>query len=121
MSKQHQREANVDADSTSADRERALGASDDAGAMMSAHKAKAETRPKRTEQSEASHRCEQIKVGLGAELGQLHKTNALLIATQFAANHEAEFDVSDAIAVIIERIEQTIATLDLLALEARDE
>nr|WP_298718758.1 hypothetical protein [uncultured Steroidobacter sp.] len=67
---------------------------------------------------EASKRCEQIKAGIGEELGQLHKTNALLIATQFAANHEADFDVSDAIAVIVERVEQTIAALDLLTVEA---
>lgn len=62
-----------------------------------------------------------LKAPISAEIGRLHKTHAVLIAIQFAANHEAEFDVSDAIAVIIERIEQTIATLDLLALEARDE
>lgn len=46
------------------------------------------------------------------------QSRALLIATQFAANHEAEFDVSDALSAIIERVEQHIATLDLLALEA---
>lgn len=81
-------------------------------------RAKATVQPILTEESDASKRCEQIKAGIGAELGQLHKTNALLIATQFAANHDAEFDVSDAIAVIIERVEQTIATLYLLTLEA---
>jgi hypothetical protein len=46
------------------------------------------------------------------------KTNALLIATQFAANHECEFDASDAVAAIIVRVEQTITTLDRLCLEA---
>lgn len=50
--------------------------------------------------------------------GQLHKTNALLIALQFALNHECEFDVSDALAVVIELVEQTPATWDLLTLEA---
>lgn len=80
--------------------------------------AKATVRPMRAEQSETSQLCEQIKAGIEAELRQLHKTNALLIATQFAANHDAEFDVSDAISVIIERFEQHIATLNLLALEA---
>jgi hypothetical protein len=79
---------------------------------------KAAVRPVHAEQSEASKRCEQIKSGINAELGQLHKTNALLIAAQFASNHECVFDVSDALAVVIERVEQTIATLDLLTLEA---
>ena len=44
--------------------------------------------------------------------------NALQIATQFAANHECEFDASDAVAAIIVRVEQTIQTLDRLCLEA---
>ena len=78
---------------------------------------KATVRPIRIESSEAEC-CDQIRAGIDAELGRLHKTHALLIATQFAANHEAEFDVSDAIAAIIERVEQTIAALDLLELEA---
>jgi hypothetical protein len=81
-------------------------------------RSKATVRATRTKESEASKRCEQLKAGIEAELGRLHKTNALLIATQFAANHECEFDASDAIAVIIECVEQTIATLDLLTLEA---
>jgi len=41
-----------------------------------------------------------------AEIGRLHKTHALLIAVQFAANHDCEFDVSDALAVIGKRIGQ---------------
>jgi len=47
-----------------------------------------------------------------AEIGHLHKTHALLIATQFATNHGAEFDVSDALAVIRDRVEQSIMRLD---------
>jgi len=83
---------------------------------MSAVKA---TRPRRTKQSKPSlERCEQIKDGIETELGRMHKTNALLIATQFAANHECEFDASDAVAAIIVRVEQTIETLDRLCLEA---
>lgn len=39
-------------------------------------------------------------------------THALLIAVQFAANHEADFDVSDALAVIRDRVEQSIVRLD---------
>lgn len=53
-----------------------------------------------------------LKAAVGAELGQLHKTHALLIAVQFAANHEADFDVSDALAVIRDRVGQSIARLD---------
>ncbi len=53
-----------------------------------------------------------LKAAVNAELGQLHKTSALLIAVQFAANHECEFDVSDALAVLRDRVEQSIARLD---------
>lgn len=70
------------------------------------------------ERTEQSERCEQLKAGVEEEIGRLHKTNALLIATQFAANHECEFDASDAMAAIIERVEQTIETLDQLCTEA---
>ena len=69
-------------------------------------------RPIGIEHSEPSKRCEQIKSGINAELGQLHKTNALLIAAQFASNHECEFDVSDALAVIRDRVEESIDRLD---------
>jgi hypothetical protein len=79
--------------------------------------AKATVRPIRAEQRKATERCEQIKAGVSEELGRLHKTNALLIATQFAANHECEFDASDAMAAIIERVDQHIETLDRLCLE----
>lgn len=68
-----------------------------------------------TQQSKASVHCEQIKAGIDAELGRLHKIHALLIATQFAANHDCEFD---AMAAIIERVEQHIETLDGRCLEA---
>lgn len=74
--------------------------------------------PERTEQNDASERCKQLKAGIDAELGQLHETNAALIAAQFAIDHEDEFDMSDALAVIIDRVEKAIARLDRLALEA---
>lgn len=76
----------------------------------------ASVRPRRTSESKPSKLGEKIKTGLDEELGRLHKTNAVLIATQFAANHECEFDVSDAIAVIIERVDQHIEALDRLCL-----
>jgi hypothetical protein len=56
--------------------------------------------------------CKGLKATVSIEIGQLHKTLALLIAVQFASNHEAEFDVSDAIAAIIVRVEQTLTALD---------
>jgi hypothetical protein len=75
---------------------------------------KTQARPQRAEGQRA---CERLKNGVETQIGQLHKTCALLIATQFAANHECEFDASDALAAIIVRIEQHIETLDELCLE----
>lgn len=50
---------------------------------------------------------------IGDEIRRLQKTQALLIAVQFAANHEADdLDVSDAIAAIIVLVEQSLAGLD---------
>ena len=82
---------------------------------------RARVRPKRTEDNGARERLETLKNAVSNEIGQLHKTNALLIATQFAANHECEFDASDAVAAIIVRVEQTITALDRLCLEAAHE
>lgn len=79
---------------------------------------KATVRPIRTEQSEGAERCEQLKGGIQEELRQLHKTTALLIAVQYAANDECEFDVSDALAAILLRFKQHIETLDELCVEA---
>ena len=44
----------------------------------------------------------------------LQKTRALLVAVQFAANHEAEFDVSDALAVIVALVDAALNDLDRL-------
>lgn len=54
----------------------------------------------------------QLKAAISVEIGRLHKTHALLTAVQFAANHEAEFDVSDALAVVVALIAESIARLD---------
>jgi hypothetical protein len=78
----------------------------------------AKVRPERTDDNGVRGRLEMLKDGVSVEIGQLHKTNALLIATQFAANHDCEFDASDAVAAIIVRVEQSITTLDRLCLEA---
>lgn len=45
---------------------------------------------------------------------QLQKTYAVLVAVQFAANHDAEFDVSDALAVIVALVDVTLDDLDVL-------
>ena len=66
-------------------------------------RAKAKVQPVRTENHGARERLETLKDAVSNEIDQLHKTNALLIATQFAANHECEFDASDAVAAIIVR------------------
>jgi len=79
---------------------------------------RAKVRPERIEHDKARERLKTLKDAVSVEIGQLHKTNALLIATQFAANHECEFDASDAVAAIIVRVDQTIETLDRLCLEA---
>lgn len=55
-----------------------------------------------------------LKATISAEIGRLHKTHAVLIAIQFAANHEAEFDVSDALAVVVALIGDSLAGLDCL-------
>lgn len=75
--------------------------SDAGGQSVSAHEAKAPPQP-----------SEELKTAVWAEIGRLHKTHALMIAVQFAANHECEFDVSDALAAVCDRVEQSIVRLD---------
>ena len=48
------------------------------------------------------------------EIRRLQKARALLIAVHFAANHEAEFDVSDALAIILVLLAESLAGLDRL-------
>lgn len=52
--------------------------------------------------------------GIGDEIRRLQNTQALLIAVHYAANEEAEFDVSDALAVIVALIGESLAALDRL-------
>lgn len=65
-----------------------------------------------TQESQQSKRQEELKGAIDIEIGQLHKTHALLVAVQFAANHDCDFDVSDALAVIRDRVEESIDRLD---------
>lgn len=53
-----------------------------------------------------------MKPTIDADIRRLHKAQALLIAVQFAANYEAEFDVSDALAAILVMVEQSLDGLD---------
>lgn len=59
--------------------------------------------------------CKRLKKAVGREIGQLHKTHELLVAIQFAANHDCEFDASDALAVICKRVMRSIERLDRAA------
>ncbi len=59
-------------------------------------------------------RREELKEAFTDEVRRLQKAQALLIATQFAANHEVKFDASDAMAAILTMVEQTLVGLDQL-------
>lgn len=49
------------------------------------------------------------------EIRQLQKTQALLICIQYAADDEVDFDVADALAVVVTLIDKSIDGLDRLA------
>ena len=51
------------------------------------------------------------------EIRRLQKTQALLICVQYAANDEVDFDVADALAVIVKLIDKSLAGLDRLELQ----
>lgn len=59
-----------------------------------------------------------VSAVISEEIRRLQKMRALLIAVQFASNHDAEFDVSDALAAIIASIEESLRALDRIALQA---
>lgn len=54
------------------------------------------------------------RAGINDTIRQLQKIQALMIAVQDAANHDVEFDVSDAMAAILGLLDQTLTDLDLL-------
>jgi hypothetical protein len=54
------------------------------------------------------------KPNLACEIRRLQKINALLIAIQFASNHDADFEISDALAVVNALVDETLAGLDRL-------
>lgn len=63
-------------------------------------------------------RLKRLKASAAVEIARMEKTKALLIAVQHAAEYEAEFVVSDALAVILLRFQQHITTLDQRVTEA---
>lgn len=72
-------------------------------------------RPTRIQQvSPLLKRREELKEAFTDEVRRLQKAQALLIAPQFAANHEVEFDAFDAVAAILSMVEQTLVGLDQL-------
>jgi hypothetical protein len=52
------------------------------------------------------------KPTLSEEIRDLQKTHALLVAVQFAAIQDCDFDASDALAVIRDRVEESLDRLD---------
>lgn len=55
-----------------------------------------------------------LRLAISGEIRHLQKTHAVLIAIQFAANHEAEFDVSDALAIVVALLSESLTSLDRL-------
>lgn len=74
--------------------------------------AKAPVPRRRAKQTKGAKCCKQFQTAVEAALSGLYKTHALLIATQFAANHEAEFAISV-------QVDQHIETLDRLRIRLR--
>lgn len=72
---------------------------------------KATVRPENTQKE---RRLNQLKAAVAAEINLPHKRRAQLIAIQFAANGDCEFDVSNALVAILVMIEQSLAGLDQL-------
>lgn len=61
---------------------------------------------------EQCRRLRQLRDSVSGEIAGMHKTKALLIAVQFAAEHDSEFVVSDALAAILSRMDVHMANLD---------
>lgn len=54
---------------------------------------------------------------INAEIRRLQQISALLICVQYAANDEVDFDVGDALAVIVKLLDKSITSLDQLELQ----
>ena len=81
-------------------------------------RAQAKARPKRASRKpQAAVRVGELTTFLDQQNRAWQKIEALLIALEFASNHECEFDVSDGLAGVITLIGQSLTALDTL--EAR--
>lgn len=56
-----------------------------------------------------------MSLTINDEIRRLQKTQALLICVQYAADDEVDFDVGDALAVVVTLIDDSITGLDRLA------
>jgi hypothetical protein len=56
-----------------------------------------------------------VSLTINDEIRRLQKTQALLICVQYAADDEVDFDVGDALAVVVTLIDDSITGLDRLA------
>lgn len=63
-------------------------------------------------------RLRRLKASVSVEITRMHETKALLIAVQFAAEHDCEFVVSDALAAILSRLYVNVTNLDQQVTEA---
>lgn len=59
-----------------------------------------------------------LKEAVNHEIGQLGERHALLVALQFAAAHDCDFSVSEALRVIRDRVEASIDCLDKASVAA---
>lgn len=76
-------------------------------------RAKAKARPKRaSRQPQAAVRISELKAFLDQQNRAWQKIEALMVALEFASNHECEFDVSDGLAGVLALIGQSLTALD---------
>jgi hypothetical protein len=78
-------------------------------------RAKAKARAKgASKPPQAAVRVSELTTFLDQQNRAWQKIEALMVALEFAANHEAEFDVSDGLAGVITLIGQSLTALDTL-------
>lgn len=63
-------------------------------------------------------RLKRLKAGTAIELRRMYRTKAVVIAVQYATDHEADFVVADALSVILSRLDAHITALDQYVTEA---
>lgn len=53
-------------------------------------------------------------LSINAEVRKLQRISALLVAIQYASNEEVDFDVADALAVVVTLLGESLVSLDRL-------